>query len=192
MVSCRLRRQGGSFFSKARGLSAPGPLTYFCHAAKVGKNAPKPMVLDSFLGAALERPPRRGSKGPCGGVPGKAKPPNFSPSSAALALVELRLPAFQRGTARGAAFGRLRVGAAVGGLTPARGTRPNGTSRKFAPSPPDFRAECREATSTIDRTVRRSTNRHRPTARTIDRKSIGRSANNNPRNSGRFLGNAVS
>ena len=28
----------------ARGLSAPGPLTYFCRAAKVGKNALKPAV----------------------------------------------------------------------------------------------------------------------------------------------------
>ena len=31
-------------FSKARGRSAPGPRTYFCRAAKVGKNALKPAV----------------------------------------------------------------------------------------------------------------------------------------------------
>ena len=180
------------FSSIARGLSAPGPLTYFCRAAKVGKNAPEPMVLDSFLGAALGRPPRRGSKGPCGGLPGQAKPPNFSPPSAALVLVELRLPPFQRGTARGAAFGRLRVGAAVGGLTPARGTQSNGTFCKFAPLTPDHRAECREATSTSDSTVRRSKQWHRPRAWTIERKSEGRSVTNIPRNSGRFLGNVVS
>ncbi len=97
-----------------------------------------------------------------------------STPSAALVLVEVRLPAFQRDTAV--------QGALV--LT--------GPACKFAPSPPDPRAECREATSTINRTVCRSRDRHRPTARTIDWKSTGRSVTNSPRNSGRSLGNVVS
>ncbi len=40
------------FYLIPRGLRGPGPCAYFCRAAKVGKNAPEPMVLDSFLGAA--------------------------------------------------------------------------------------------------------------------------------------------
>ena len=181
------------FYSIARGLSAPGPLTYFSRPRKVGKSGPEPMVLDSFLGAACS------AANLGGGVKGRAAVflvrrslRICSPSSAALVLVEVRLPPFQRGTARGAAFGRLRVGAAVGGLTPARGTRPNGTFFRFAPSLPDPRAECREATSTFGRTVRRSKHRHRPNARTIDRESEGRSVIKHPRNEGRFSGNVVS
>ncbi len=38
-------RHGGRFSSKPRELSAPGPRTYFCHAAKVGKSALKPCGL---------------------------------------------------------------------------------------------------------------------------------------------------
>ena len=68
--SAALRAASAFFFSLPRGLRAPGPCGYFCPAAKVTKNAPEPMVLDSFLGAALGRPPRRGSKGLCGGVLG--------------------------------------------------------------------------------------------------------------------------
>ena len=108
--------------------------------------------------------PRRGSKGLCGGGSGEAKPPNlqyfFSRSGAC------------RSPPAGLSKGYCLQGALV--LT--------GPACKFAPSPPDPRAECREATSTFDRTVRRSTDRHRPRARTIDRKSIGRSVNNIPRN----------
>ena len=57
-------------------------------------------------------------------------------------------------------------------------------SRPKAPKTPDPRAECREATSTIGRAVRRSKHRHRPIARTIDRKSKGRSVTKLPRNQG--------
>ncbi len=49
----RFARRGNCFVMNPRGLRAPGPCAYFWPAPKVGKNAPEPMVLDSFLGAAL-------------------------------------------------------------------------------------------------------------------------------------------
>ena len=82
-----------------------GPCAYFWPAPKVGKNAPEPMVLDSFLGAALGRPPRRGLKGCAAGFLVRRSLRIGGPSSAALALVELRLPAFQRSTAVQGAHG---------------------------------------------------------------------------------------
>ena len=77
LSAARRAASASRFYSIARGLRGPGPCGYFCRAAKVTKNAPEPLVLDSFLGAALGRPPRRGSKGPCGGGLGEAKPPNW-------------------------------------------------------------------------------------------------------------------
>ena len=40
----------GILLESARGLLAPGLLAYFCHAAKVGKNALEPTVQDSLDG----------------------------------------------------------------------------------------------------------------------------------------------
>ena len=104
-VFCALRAQGRYFYSLPRGLRAPGPCGYFCPAAKVTKNAPEPMVLDFFLGAALERPPRRGLKDCAARFLVRRSLRISSTPSAALALVELRLPAFQRGTAVQGAHG---------------------------------------------------------------------------------------
>ena len=44
------------FYSIPRGLRGPGPCAYFCRAAKVGKNAPEPTVLDSLDGGHLTVP----------------------------------------------------------------------------------------------------------------------------------------
>ena len=84
------------FFSIARGLRAPrGPPAValvlkapprgasrdpggtFCVNKKYPKSHLNLRFKNPFLGAALGRPPRRGSKGLCGGVLGKAKPPKF-------------------------------------------------------------------------------------------------------------------
>ena len=172
-VSAALRAARCPLLHEPRGLRAPGPCGYFCRAAKVTKNAPEPMVLDSFLGAALWASTSAGEERAVRRLLGWAKPPNWQYS-------------FSRsGTCRSPAAalskGYCLQGAHV--LT--------GPACKFAPSP-DLRAECREATSTIDRTVCRSREWHWPIALEIDRKSEGRSVNNNPRNQGRFLGNAVS
>ena len=77
-----------------------GPCAYFWPAPKVGKNAPEPMVLDSFLGAACSAANLGGGvKGRAAGFLVRRSLRIGSPPSAALVLVELRLPAFQRGTA---------------------------------------------------------------------------------------------
>ena len=52
----RTARHGNYFSSIPRGLRSPGPCGYFCRAAKVTKNAPEPMVLDSFYGGHLAVP----------------------------------------------------------------------------------------------------------------------------------------
>ena len=88
------------FYSIARGLSAPGPLTYFSRPRKVGKSGPEPMVLDSFLGAACSAANLGGGiKGCAAGFLVRRSLRSSGPSSAALVLVGVRLPAFQRETA---------------------------------------------------------------------------------------------
>ncbi len=173
-----------------RGLRAPGPCGYFCRAAKVTKNAPEPMVLDSFLGAALGRPPRRGSEGLCGGISGQAKPPNwwsfFSRSGTC------RSP--PAGLSKGYCLqGALVLTVHFSDSHPLHQTFVPSAARQPG-SPAGCRdGRCREAAMTsLGRTMRRSTDRHRPRAQTIDHKSEGRSENNYPRNEGRSLGNAVS
>ena len=47
--SAALRAAPNGFSSKARELRAPGLRAYFCHAAKVGKNALEPTVQDSLI-----------------------------------------------------------------------------------------------------------------------------------------------
>ena len=110
--------------------------------------------------------------------------------SAALVLVELRLPAFQRGTAVQGARG-LTVHPSNSHL-PCQTLVPSAARQPGSRRLPGQSLAAQPTMTSLVRTVRRSTNRHRPIALTTDRKSKDRSVINNPRNSGRFLGNAVS
>ena len=145
------------------------PCGTFCPATKGTKNAPEPMVLDSFSG---------GVRGRAAGLLDRRSLRICRPPSAALALVELRLPAFQRGTA---------VQGARGLTEHASNSHPY--HQTFVPSaarqpgsPAGCRdGRCREAAMTsLGRAVRRSKHWHRPSVRTIDRESEGRSENNIP------------
>ena len=95
-----LRAAGGLFLYVPRGFPSPGPWGYFCRAAKVTKNAPEPMVLDSFLGAACSAANLGGGvKGCAAGFLVRRSLRVGGSSSAGLVLVGLRLSPFQRGTA---------------------------------------------------------------------------------------------
>ena len=61
----------GILLESARDLRGPGLRAYFCHAAKVGKNALEPTVQDSLNGQARARLcPIRGIKGCAAGLVG--------------------------------------------------------------------------------------------------------------------------
>ncbi len=160
------------FYSIPRGLRGPGPCAYFCRAAKVGKNAPEPMVLDSLDGGHLAVPyPLLRGFTDCGG------------DEEFRCHVNFRSFFCRSGTCRSPADALSKGYCLQGALVL--------TEHSSAPSLPDPRAECREATSTFGRTVRRSKHRHRPDARTTDRESEGRSVIKHPRNEGGFSRNVV-
>ena len=115
------------------GCAPPDPAGTFCVNKKYPKSHLNLRFKNPFLGFACPANPRRGLKDCAAGSLGRRSLRISNTSSAAPVLVELRLPPFQRETARGAAFGRLRVGAAVGGLTPARGACSNEPASKSAP-----------------------------------------------------------
>ena len=164
---------GECFSTHPGGCAPPDPAGTFCVNKKYPKSHLNLRFKNPFLGFACPANPRRGPKGCAAGFLDRRSLRIDSSSSAALVLVELRLPAFQRGTAVQGAHG-LTV--------------------HSSDSHPYARPSCRvpRGNQQYVRTVRRSKHRHRPIARTIGRKSEGRSVTNHPRNSGRFLGNVVS
>ena len=88
-----------------RGLRAPGPCGYFLCEQKYPKSHLNLRFKNPFLGFACPANPRRGPKGCAAGFLDRRSLRIDSSSSAALVLVELRLPPFQRETAVHGAHG---------------------------------------------------------------------------------------
>ena len=88
-----------------RGLRAPGPCGYFLCEQKYPKSHLNLRFKNPFLGFACPANPRRGPKGCAAGFLDRRSLRIDSSSSAALVLVELRLPPFQRETAVQGAHG---------------------------------------------------------------------------------------
>ena len=161
-----LRAAGGVVSFRYPGAyAAPDPAGTFCVNKKYPKSHLNLRFKNPFLGFACPANPRRGLKGCAAGLLERRSLRISSPSSAALVLVELRLPAFQRGTA-------------VQGA--------HGLTIHSSDSHPYARPSCRvpRGNQQYVRTVRRSKHRHRPIAPAIDQKSEGRSVTKLPRNQG--------
>ena len=96
----RSARQGELFLFDTPGAPRPRtPSGTFCVNKKYPKSHLNLRFKNPFLGAALGRPPRRGLKDCAAGFLVRRSLRIGGSPSAALVLVELRLPAFQRGTA---------------------------------------------------------------------------------------------
>ena len=85
--------------------AAPDPAGTFCVNKKYPKSHLNLRFKNPFLGFACPANPRRGLKGCAAGLLERRSLRISSPSSAALVLVELRLPPFQRETAVQGAHG---------------------------------------------------------------------------------------
>ncbi len=94
-----LRAAGGVVSFRYPGAyAAPDPAGTFCVNKKYPKSHLNLRFKNPFLGFACPANPRRGLKGCAAGLLERRSLRISSPSSAALVLVELRLPPFQRGT----------------------------------------------------------------------------------------------
>ena len=186
----RSARQGELFLFAAQGLAQPRTLRLLLPRGK--SNQKRARTNGSGLlsrGRPLGGHLGGGVKDYAAGFLGRRSLRICSTPSAALALVGLRLPPFQRGTAVQGARGLTEHSSDSHLLhqiiVPSAARQPG--------SPAGCRdGRCREAAMTsLVRTVRRSKHRHRPKASTIDRKSKGRSVTKLPRNEGGFSRNYV-